>query len=844
MRRYFLLFSLFWSILGITFHPVLPVLPPISAGNSFDNASVVQKSVTASSLSQGTEDDIFPPVPIPSVPITSENIKQLKELARWGEGNLVDAKFSPDGKRIIAATRSQVQIYRIEPFQKEKSVNLNCPIEDQFPVGDGTRIIVRCIVDVYVLNLESGEIERTLDRAGVDLMWGKFLHGGNKVLGVPQQSAYLWTPSIQEYVLWDTASWEAKRIQLNRPFKRLFLSPDGKWIGGATEESVIFVWKSDDRPNTAIEISARGDFLGFSHHEEVMIGQWDQKMPGSHIIFWDITAQRENRRISVSAIIQAFSISADDALVAIFSRDMAVYIYTAENKLLYTLPFSFPIRYWLRSDKVEFSSNHRFLLILSTAERGQVARIWRLDDGGLIGTIAPVAVELMDYTEDEILISRWEGAYKREIESRNIRDGKVLYAFSPSSRLGAPEYISRNVEVSLDKQWIAYNRLIINTETQEIRLFSGKEGMFSPDGKFYGAYTVEYPNYPVNVIRLDDGKQIMSCEGIPLSFSHNSEVVFACGRLWELSTGRTLWSFNQTLANVRFSKDDSRVLGINIFPNALFFLDTKNGKVLAQSKMPAGTGYPEEGLILDPQGLILLAGPYYDRSIYVWNAKGNQIFPVFRPANVISKMGLIANGHILVAQDRDGVIHFLGIDEQKAANLEQSYAIATAVAMATPAPLYGPKSGEIDEKRWKESRNWIHASVNRKNYVIQVTLTNLAAKGEEWPWPFHLAFRQSNTEDYACILYFSTTGKWRFEIDAGGKWNRVADGTIPGYKRNTPFRVKLIVQDSYALLYLNENFMQAFDISENPKTGDVVLALPLGIRYQDFVILDGSNLSP
>jgi hypothetical protein len=38
--------------------------------------------------------------------------------------------------------------------------------------------------------------------------------------------------------------------------------------------------------------------------------------------------------------------------------------------------------------------------------------------------------------------------------------------------------------------------------------------------------------------------------------------------------------------------------------------------------------------------------------------------------------------------------------------------------------------------------------------------------------------------------------------------------------------------------------MQAFDISENPKTGDVVLALPLGIRYQDFVILDGSNLSP
>gem|GEM_PF-3772192 len=843
MRRYFVLFSLFWSILGITFHPVLPVLPPISAGNSFDSASVVQKSVTASSLSQGTEDDIFPPVPIPSVPITSENIKQLKELARWGEGNLVDAKFSPDGKRIIAATRSQVQIYRLEPFQKEKSVNLNCPIEDQFPVGDGTRIIVRCIVDVYVLNLESGEIERTLDRAGVDLMWGKFLHGGNKVLGVPQQSAYLWTPSIQEYVLWDTASWEANRIQLNRPFKQLFLSPDGKWIGGATEESVIFVWKSDDRPDTAIEISARGDFLGFSHHEEVMIGQWDQKMPGSHIIFWDINAQRENRRISVSAIIQAFSISADDALVAIFSRDMAVYIYTAENKLLYTLPFSFPIRYWLRSDKVEFSSNHRFLLILSTAE-WEVARIWRLDDGGLIGTIAPVAVELMDYTEDEILISRWEGAYKREIESRNIRDGKVLYAFSPSSRLGAPEYISRNVEVSLDKQWIAYNRLIINTETQEIRSFSGQEGMFSPDGKFYGAYTVEYPNYPVSVIRLNDGKQIVSCKGIPLSFSHNSEVAFACGRLWELSTGRTLWSFNQTLANVRFSKDDSRVLGINIFPNALFFLDTKNGKVLAQSKMPAGTGYPEEGLILDPQGLILLAGPYYDRSIYVWNAKGNQIFPVFRPANVISKMGLIANGHILVAQDRDGVIHFLGIDEQKAANLEQSYAIATAVATATPAPLYGPKSGEIDEKRWQESSNWIHASVNRKNYVIQVTLTNLAAKGEEWPWPFHLSFRQSNTEDYACILYFSTTGKWRFEIDAGGKWNRVAEGTIPGYKRNTPFSVKLIVQDSYALLYLNENFMQAFDISENPKTGDVVLALPLGIRYQDFVILDGSNLSP
>ncbi len=165
-------------------------------------------------------------------------------------------------------------------------------------------------------------------------------------------------------------------------------------------------------------------------------------------------------------------------------------------------------------------------------------------------------------------------------------------------------------------------------------------------------------------------------------------------------------------------------------------------------------------------------------------------------------------------------------------------AMATQISATSPKKIYGPTSGKIDLSRWRQSSNWISANINKKNYIIEVNLTNSVSKGEEWPWPFHLAFRQSSSEDYACLLRFSITGKWRFDIDANGNWRAINQDKIPAYQPGKPFHVKVVVQDDYALLYINEEFVTVLQIADNPKSGDVELALPLGVEYRDFTVFD------
>jgi len=197
----------------------------------------------------------------------------------------------------------------------------------------------------------------------------------------------------------------------------------------------------------------------------------------------------------------------------------------------------------------------------------------------------------------------------------------------------------------------------------------------------------------------------------------------------------------------------------------------------------------------------------------------------------------------LISISKDGRI--LGIRTNQGIELwaikpegQRIIAAATQISATSPKKIYGPTSGKIDSSRWQQSSNWINANIDKKNYVIEVKLTNYVSKGEEWPWPFHLAFRKSSSEDYACLLHFSITGKWKFDIDANGIWRTINQDKIHDYQIGKPFHVKVVVQDDYALLYINEEFVTVLQIADNPKSGDVVLALPLGVEYQNFTVFD------
>ena len=56
------------------------------------------------------------PIPLPNTAISVENVNHLTQLARWGNGTIVQIEASPDGTLLAVATPLGIHLYDTETF--------------------------------------------------------------------------------------------------------------------------------------------------------------------------------------------------------------------------------------------------------------------------------------------------------------------------------------------------------------------------------------------------------------------------------------------------------------------------------------------------------------------------------------------------------------------------------------------------------------------------------------------------------------------------------------------------------------------------------------------------------
>lgn len=179
---------------------------------------------------------------------------------------------------------------------------------------------------------------------------------------------------------------------------------------------------------------------------------------------------------------------------------------------------------------------------------------------------------------------------------------------------------------------------------------------------------------------------------------------------------------------------------------------------------------------------------------------------------------------------------------------------ATATALAqTARRVYGGTSGDLRHEEGKVTEAMAGSTV--QNFIVATTFTNPydAADG---PWSYGFFFRRTMPDnsdpafqEYA--LYLRSDGSWDLsrhaQSDGQLVWIDLADGVAPTFDASAAGtnQLRLVVNGEIALFFVNDDFIETFDVSAITLPGDVGVATAFEVgharpetttRYKDFTV--------
>lgn len=212
------------------------------------------------------------PLPILETVISPENVNDIVELARWGNGIMQKIIVSSDGKFSVISSSIGFYIYSNEGLAVINFVELNSDVGGLALSPDDKTLAVGTRENVLVYEIENLHLIRSIERSATDLAFspnGKFLAMG--------MGDWHLCREFGPIELWDVDTWTVlQTIDEADCIGDLIFSPSGKYL--AVSNFDVRVWEIINEEKSVLKFTNWGcdvkeEKLAFTNDEEILIAE-------------------------------------------------------------------------------------------------------------------------------------------------------------------------------------------------------------------------------------------------------------------------------------------------------------------------------------------------------------------------------------------------------------------------------------------------------------------------------------------------------------------------------------------------------------------------------------------
>lgn len=236
MHRKKIIVSLFLSIVVLsscTTPIASEIATPIPTSTLFPTLTPTPTYIPITPVLSGTQ------APESGAVISTNNVDRLTLLARWGEGNISQSLYTPDGKYLIAGSSIGIYFYDSQDYSLVKSIDLKTPIYHLAITNDGQKIAATSLEKIFLFDIENNEPLLTIEIKASPLAFSP--DGQILALGI-------YDASFNNHIeLWNTTTGEViRKFEESDDFIRsIVFSPNGNFLatGGYTTK----IWSLDGK---------------------------------------------------------------------------------------------------------------------------------------------------------------------------------------------------------------------------------------------------------------------------------------------------------------------------------------------------------------------------------------------------------------------------------------------------------------------------------------------------------------------------------------------------------------------------------------------------------------------
>lgn len=381
--------------------------------------------------------------------ISAENADRLTLFARWGNGNISDAQYTPDGEYLVATSSIGIYFYSAKDYSFVKHIDLRTAISEIAFTKDGQKMAVASLDSVSIFNQGENQPTVTINEAAYSLAFSP--NGQILALG-----AYSWPAGSgfrpEGIKLFDSITGkmilEFKDSDLARTIE---FSPDGSRIaaGGYTTQ----MWNLDGKlldthgvyvsggSTFSLSFSPDGTLLAEGADTYNVLHVWRVLNNGKLVIFRTISLG------NYPMVPQVFEveISPDGKLLAAATSNGLSVWQLDSGALIYRKNDNSEFRNYVRYYGVAWSTDSK---TLATISEQSGLEIWNMSNGELFQTLDSLtgAITALAWQPNEEKIA--SGADYGAVFLIDSQNGNILNTFEGNSA-------ENNFAFSSDGNWLA-----------------------------------------------------------------------------------------------------------------------------------------------------------------------------------------------------------------------------------------------------------------------------------------------------------------------------------------------------------------------------------------------------